>query len=87
MKGSLMSNMQTFGLTGLDGTNPLAATIVDVLKDPSTSHWLKSALGDALSRDPIDAANEAEFLATVLKMRSDALLEAHGGMGRSAGTA
>jgi hypothetical protein len=41
----------------------------DVLADAATSTWLKSALRDALLRDPVDALNDALVLA--------ALLEAH----------
>ena len=38
----------------------------EVLADPAASEWMKAALRDALRRDPVDAANEAEVLARVL---------------------
>ena len=37
-----------------------------VLADPATSYWLKSAIEAALSRDPVDALNDALLLAAVL---------------------
>jgi hypothetical protein len=40
-----------------------------VLADPSTSHWLKSAIEAALTRDPVDALNDALVLAAVLDGR------------------
>ena len=42
-----------------------------VLKDPAASFWLKKALEDALKRDPVDAANDADTL--------NLLLAAHAG--------
>ena len=41
-------------------------TIEQILADPAASDWLKTALHTALSRDPMDAANDAEVLAKVL---------------------
>jgi hypothetical protein len=43
--------------------------IDDILDDPAASLWLKAALCSALSRDPVDAANDAEVLAQVLDRR------------------
>ena len=40
-----------------------------VLADPSTSYWLKSAIEAALTRDPVDALNDALVLAAVLDGR------------------
>ena len=40
--------------------------IAEVLSDPAASVWLKDALRLALLRDPIDAANDSEFLALLL---------------------
>ena len=40
-----------------------------VLADPSTSFWLKSAIEAALTRDPVDALNDALVLAAVLDGR------------------
>ena len=43
--------------------------IEEVLNDPAASFWLKAALRSALSRDPVDAANDAEVLARLLDAR------------------
>jgi len=48
--------------------------INEVLLDPAASLWLKSALRSALSRDPVDAANDSEILARLLELRCDRLL-------------
>ncbi len=40
-----------------------------VLADPSSSFWLKSAIEAALTRDPVDALNDALVLAAVLDGR------------------
>ena len=45
--------------------------IDDVLADPAASYWLKTALRSALCRDPVDAANDSEILARLLKARCD----------------
>ena len=42
------------------------STIEQILTDPAASEWLKDALRSALSRDPVDAANDAEVLAKLL---------------------
>jgi hypothetical protein len=49
-----------------DGDLP---TIDEILADPAASFWLKAALRSALSRDPVDAANDADVLAHVLELR------------------
>ena len=41
-----------------------------VLSDPAASTWLRSTLSLALTRDPVDAANEAELLSRVLAARA-----------------
>jgi hypothetical protein len=41
----------------------------DVLADPDASEWLRNALRTALECDPVMAANEAERLVQVLRMR------------------
>lgn len=43
--------------------------ISEILADPAASSWLKNALREALSRDPVDAANDAEVLAKLLDRR------------------
>jgi hypothetical protein len=45
-------------------------TIHEVLADFSASHWLKDALRSALQRDPVDAANDAEILYSVLAAKA-----------------
>ena len=50
-------------------------TAEELLRDPSTSFWLRNALNSALSRDPVDAANDAEILARVLDLRCRVLLK------------
>ncbi len=47
-----------------------------VVCDPSASFWLKNALRSALTRDPVDAANDAEVLARILDQRCRKLLRA-----------
>lgn len=48
--------------------------IAAVMADRSASDWLRVSLETALSRDPVDAANDAEFLAELLASRAaDAL--------------
>lgn len=49
-------------------------SIEAVLADPSVSNWLKSSLTTALTRDPVDAANDACLLKVLLERRSDAVL-------------
>jgi hypothetical protein len=49
-------------------------SVDEVLADPAASLWLKSALRSALSRDPVDAANDSEILARLLRLRCHRLL-------------
>jgi hypothetical protein len=56
-----------------------AAKTIDlgaILNDSAASDWLKDALSGALTRDPVDAANDAEIVAQVLRLRAEAVLEA-----------
>ena len=55
-----------------DGDLP---TIDEILGDPAASFWLKGALRSALSRDPVDAANDADLLAQVLELRCRSILK------------
>jgi len=48
--------------------------ITEVLGDPAASSWLKTCLCSALSRDPVDAANDAEVLAKLLARRCRVIL-------------
>lgn len=50
----------------------------DILTDPSASRWLKDALRAAMSRDAIDAANDARVLADVLQRCADIALGGDG---------
>jgi hypothetical protein len=50
--------------------------IDEVLADPAVSFWLQAALRSALSRDPVDAANDSETLARLLERRCRAILGA-----------
>ena len=54
-------------------------TIPKVLVDPAASFWLKDALRSALQRDPVDAANDAEVLATLLRDRCREMLTGSAG--------
>lgn len=54
--------------------NPLS--IKEVIDSPTVSYWLKDALKSALTRDPVDAVNDAELLVLILKDRMQRLLGA-----------
>ena len=55
-----------------DGLRPSDLPGIDaMLADPAASYWLKTALRSALCRDPVDAANDSEILARLLKDRCD----------------
>jgi hypothetical protein len=55
-------------------------SIPEILDDPSASSWLKNTLREALLRDPVDAANDAEVLAKLLDRRCREILNALTGM-------
>lgn len=44
-------------------------TPYEVLQDPAASNWIKDALRLALQRDPIDAMNDAQWLADYTRAR------------------
>jgi hypothetical protein len=46
-----------------------------MLSDPAISFWLREALGSALARDPVDAANDAEVLFQLLDERCREILK------------
>ncbi|GAB0120132.1 hypothetical protein [Acidisoma sp. 7E03] len=50
------------------------AQIAFILDHPGMSDWLKTALREALPRDPVAVLNDLELLAIVLRGRADALL-------------
>lgn len=49
-------------------------TVEGILKDPSASMWLQTALKSALLRDIVDSANDAAVLAAVLEERACLIL-------------
>ncbi len=49
-------------------------TAEEIIADCTTSNWLKESLSKALNRDPVDAANDADFLAMLLNARAEAAL-------------
>jgi len=46
-----------------------------VTEDPAASYWLKNALIEAINRDPVDAAQDAEVLSRILKLRAEAAIQ------------
>ena len=57
--------------------SPLAqidAKIDTVLTSQEASDWLKQMLRTAISRDCVDAANDADVLAELLSQRCEAML-------------
>jgi hypothetical protein len=49
-------------------------SIDEILSDPAASFWLQHALRSALSRDPVDAADDADVLARLLDRRCKEIL-------------
>ena len=47
-----------------------------VTQDPTASDWLKNSLLEAINRDPVDAAGDAEVLCRILKLRAAAVQRA-----------
>jgi hypothetical protein len=43
-----------------------------VTEEPAASDWLKEALMNAINRDPVDVANDAQVLYEILTQRSKA---------------
>jgi hypothetical protein len=56
--------------------------IATVLADRAASYWLKNAITTALTRDPVDAANDAEKLLLLLKDLADGINDAMGNIKR-----
>ena len=46
-----------------------------VTEDPAASYWLKNALIEAINRDPVNAAQDAEVLSGILKLRAAAAIQ------------
>lgn len=55
-----------------------AHAITRTLQDPATSHWLRTAITQALERDPVDALADAELLLQLLRLQLDMLMGQHG---------
>ena len=63
-----------YAMFDLPDAEPIGGVVADSVADPATSEWLRLALTDAMTRDPIDAANDAEILSSVLTMRAEVAL-------------
>ena len=46
-------------------------TLDEYLEDPAASDWFKMVLSSALQRDPVDALNDVEILASILRYQLD----------------
>ena len=68
-KQCVVCECESLELLALGGSAHTACTPEDVLLDPAASIWLKDALRSSLARDPVDAANDAEVLASLLEER------------------
>jgi hypothetical protein len=44
-----------------------------VADDPAVSDWLKRSLIEAINRDPVDAAKDADVLHNILNLRAEAV--------------
>ena len=71
-----------YSIFGFADAEPIASVVREIVDDPATSEWLRLALTDAMGRDPIDAANDADTLASVLTMRAELLLRNGSGLRR-----
>lgn len=55
--------------------NTYRPDIVDIVNDPAASNWLKKAAREALNRDPVDVANDAEVLLRFAERRAEEALD------------
>ena len=53
-----------------DTVMPSDDELRQILNGPGVSSWMRVALSTALTRDPVDAANDAALLAMVLDRRA-----------------
>jgi len=53
---------------------PIVPTPESILASSQASNWLQQALREALQRDIVDAAHDAEFLAAVLRAQCNNIL-------------
>lgn len=58
----------------LAGDGEAAPEAEQIVGDPAASFWLKNALREALTRDPVDAVNDADVLARILDQRCRKIL-------------
>lgn len=49
--------------------------VAEILADQAASAWLKESLESALTRDPVDALNDALMLASVLETQLRAVFD------------
>ena len=68
---SKSSEPQTPGITA---QSTIEEQISFILGHPGMSAWLKSALRDALHRDPLSVMNDLEILNLILRNRSKLLI-------------
>ena len=62
---------------GLKGLIMTTSTMYDdLMADPTASDWLKTSFETGLRRDPVDAANDAETLASMLAEVADTVARA-----------
>ncbi|MGE8063871.1 hypothetical protein [Pseudomonas sp. NPDC089569] len=59
--------------------------IQKVLSSPGTSYWLRQSLQQALDRDCVDAANDAEYLSELLDRRCQPIISQAPGTNESSG--
>ena len=69
--GRANAERDLYSIFGFADAEPIAGTVREIVADPATSEWLRLALTDAMVRDPVDAANDADTLASVLTMRAE----------------
>ena len=77
------SERDLHSIFGTVDAEPITGVVRDIVDDPATSEWLRLALTDAMVRDPVDAANDADTLASVLTMRAEVMLRRGSGLRRS----
>ena len=81
--GRANAERDLYAMFGFADAEPISGVVQDIVADPATSEWLRLALTDSMNRDPVDAANDAETLASVLTMRAEVMLRKGAGLRRS----
>jgi hypothetical protein len=70
-------NQDTIEVTPkLKDPNAWFKQVVKVNEDPAASGWLKNTLIEAINRDPVSAAEDAEVLRKILQLRAAAVQRA-----------